>query len=268
MTTQPDLPALDLLTCCTTAYSHPAARWLLGDSFHPGGLKLTTQLAKLLEIDSASRVLDIGCGRGASAVHLARTTGCTVVGLTPEEDGIAAGKASARAASVDGRTTFLQGTLDANVVDGDGYDVAVMECVFSIMPDKTQALSVVRGLLRDGGRVGLTDVTVHGPIPDDLKGVLGTVGCVGDAMSLDAYREAVAASGFEIEHVQDLRDTAASFLRDLKGKLLIAEIAVRLGKLPVSVDMLQKAKGYLARAQSLVKQGTLSYGLVTARKSA
>ena len=33
--------------CCSIIYSHPLATWLIGESFHPGGLALTEELAGL-----------------------------------------------------------------------------------------------------------------------------------------------------------------------------------------------------------------------------
>jgi uncharacterized protein DUF5655 len=42
-------------------------RFLLGDSFHPGGLKLTGQLGRKLSLSPTSRVLDVACGKGTTA---------------------------------------------------------------------------------------------------------------------------------------------------------------------------------------------------------
>jgi len=43
---------------------------------HPGGLKATERSADLCHIDKDSRALDIACGKGTSAVYLARKYGC------------------------------------------------------------------------------------------------------------------------------------------------------------------------------------------------
>src|ERR1039458_8133716 len=62
--------------CCATFYGSDLARMLLGDSFHPGGTTLTTQLGELLTLTPESHVLDVASGRGTSAFHITETFGC------------------------------------------------------------------------------------------------------------------------------------------------------------------------------------------------
>ena len=156
------LGAAELKACCTASYSHPMARWLLGDSFHPGGLPLTSRLAGLLEIGRASRVLDAGSGLGTTAVHLAKTLGCETVGVTLESDGVAAGVELAQRDGVGALVSFVEGDIQEAEPRGAPFDVAVMECVLSIVPDKRRALGRVYAALGPGGRLGLSDVTVDG----------------------------------------------------------------------------------------------------------
>ena len=256
----------EVLACCTISYSHPIARWLLGDSFHPGGLELTTRLAELTGIGPASRVLDAGAGRGASAVHLAKTWGCRVVGVTLEQDGVTAGYQLAQRHQVEDRVTFIQGDIQQADLGAESFDVVLMECVLSILPRKVAALRRLHDLLGPGGRLVLTDVTVSGALPPDLQGVLAVAGCLGDARSLEEYRALLQAEGFIIDQSVDLQDVVSSFLRDIGGKLLMAEIAIKLGKLPLSNGAITEGKRILAEVQYLIQQGVLSYGLVVAQK--
>ena len=259
---------LDLAGCCSATYSHPAARWLLGESYHPGGLALTSRLVDLAGIGIGDRVLDAGCGRGASSVHLAKSFGCHVVGVTLETDLVEAARAQAREGGVEQRTTFIQGDLYHTSLEPGSFDAVIMECVLSILPDKEGALRLVAETLRPGGRLGLTDVTVDGPLPPELHGILAVAGCVGDARSLEEYRDLVSGTGLVVEHTEDLQTVAAQFLKGLRDKLLIAEIGAKLGKLPIEPSLVDRAKDLLRKTLDLVTQGALSYGLVVARKPA
>ena len=67
----PGASSAELKACCAQLYASDVARLLLGDSLHPGGTATTSRLAALLALDSSRTVLDVACGRGASAIHLA-----------------------------------------------------------------------------------------------------------------------------------------------------------------------------------------------------
>ena len=250
---------VDVNTCCAITYSHPIVGWLLGDSLHPGGLALTTRLASAMGVETGSTVLDAGSGRGASAVHLARTVGCRVTGVTLEDDGVKAGYELARRHGVEDRLSFLQGDLQRLDMEPESFDFVVMECVLSILSDKSAALQRLHSLVRPGGRLGLTDVTVSGSLPGELQGVLATAGCVGGALSLSEYAAMAEEHGFVVERTDECEGEVSSFLRDIRGKLLIAEVAFGLGKLPIG-------DGLLAIVEEQVQLGVLGYGLLVARK--
>src|SRR5260370_37338424 len=70
-----------LKQCCAKLYESDLAKILLGDSFHPGGLRLTERLGSLLHLTQQSRVLDVASGKGTTALYLAERFGCHVVGI-------------------------------------------------------------------------------------------------------------------------------------------------------------------------------------------
>ncbi|MBI2867583.1 MAG: methyltransferase domain-containing protein [Chloroflexi bacterium] len=258
----------ELANCCTALYDHPAVQWLMGESWHPGGLRLTERVAHRMQLEPGMRVLDAGCGRGASAIHLAKSLGCSVVGVSLEGHGIEAARATAARQQVNHLTEFICADLLEAPLGSERFDAALMECALSIFPDKDAVVRSIYHVLRPGGRVGLTDVTVAGPLPDGLRGVLATAGCVGGARPLEAYGDLFVRHGFEIEELSDLPDVASGFLRDVKGKLLIAEIALKVNKLPLDPALVEMAKRLVAEAQQAVNEGSLGYGLVLARRPA
>ena len=77
----PPAESAELKSCCAALYQSDFARMLLGDSFHPGGLRLTARLGEHLGFGPGLRVLDVASGKGESAIFLARQFGCQVVGV-------------------------------------------------------------------------------------------------------------------------------------------------------------------------------------------
>ena len=230
---------------------------------------LTKRVALAAEMGVGSRVLDIGSGRGASAVHLAETLHCSVVGITPEPDGVTAARQRAQAHGVTERATFIEGDIQRAAFADGSFDIALMECVLSILPEKVAALRHIRDALCAEGRLAITDVTADsGELPDHLRGVLAVAGCVGAALSLADYRDVVHDAGFVVEAAQNLPEVAGSFLRDVRGKLMMAEAAIGLGKLPTETrEYVTRAKQVVTEVESLVQRGVLGYALIVARRA-
>jgi len=118
---------------------------------------LTDRLAELLQLDCSSRVLDVCCGDGGSAVHLAWRLGCRVVGVDPSEQNVGVAAERARERGVDSLCTFVHG--DAERIDlGDGrFDAVILELASGAFTDQVDAARGLARLLRPGGRIALTD---------------------------------------------------------------------------------------------------------------
>jgi 2-polyprenyl-3-methyl-5-hydroxy-6-metoxy-1,4-benzoquinol methylase len=56
---------------------------------HPGGLAASSRLAETCGIGVGDRVLDLGCGKGTTAIYLARKYGCDVTGIDLSDELVA-----------------------------------------------------------------------------------------------------------------------------------------------------------------------------------
>src|SRR5713226_1553317 len=108
--------------CCAQLYESDFAKLLLGDSFHPGGVKLTERLGTLLGLTPDSRVLDIASGKGASALFLAERFGCEVLGVDYSGQNVEQANAAAVDKGLDARVRFQQGDAEKLPVDDDAFD--------------------------------------------------------------------------------------------------------------------------------------------------
>jgi ubiquinone/menaquinone biosynthesis C-methylase UbiE len=136
----------------------------LSDSQLEGGKFLVERL----DVRAGERVLDVGCGTGRLAEHIAGIVGAdgAVVGVDPLVDRVALARARAPFISFEvGQAEDLGAFADAS------FDVVCMSAVFHWVTDKPKALAEVRRVLRPGGRFGLTT------IPQELTGT-GTIGRV------------------------------------------------------------------------------------------
>jgi arsenite methyltransferase len=258
--------AANVKFCCAAAYSSEWARLLLGDSFHPGGMALTERLGALLKLGTGTRVLDVAAGKGMSAIHLAQRFGCEVVGIDYGGANVQAATQAAGAAGVAHLVRFEEGDAERLTATDSSFDALICECAFCTFPDKAAAAAEFDRVLRPGGRVGLSDLTRAGDIPPDLQGLLAWIACIADAQPLSEYRRYLVEAGLRIDDVKTHDDALADLVHDIRGKLLGAELLVKLKKIDVPNVDFEQARAMARAADEAVKAKQFGYAIVTATK--
>jgi arsenite methyltransferase len=258
--------AVELKSCCAAVYESDFARLLLGDSFHPGGLALTARLGELLAFGPDDHVLDVASGRGDSAIFVAGQFGCRVSGVDFGSSNIAQAKARAEQAGVANLVRFELGDAERLEYPDASFDAVICECAFCTFPDKRAAASEFARVLRPGGRLGLSDLSRSGTLPAHLSGLLAWIACIGDARPIQQYVAYLADAGFQSVSVEPHDDALAQMVRDVQGRLLAAEVMVKLEKMSLAGVDFDEAKSMAAGAAGAVRSGLLGYSLVTAQK--
>lgn len=126
---------------------------------HPGGFRATEKLADECRIDKQTRVLDIACGKGTSAVFLAHKYGCRVEGLDISADLIKQAKDFAERKGASGTVNFRVGDALDLPYSEDEFDVAVSQAMLILVSDKRKAVQEAKRVLRPGGRAGWLELS-------------------------------------------------------------------------------------------------------------
>jgi arsenite methyltransferase len=251
--------------CCARAYESDFARILLGDSFHPGGVRLTERLGVLLGLTSESRVLDVASGNGTSAFYIAERFGCRVTGIDYSARNVEAANAAANAKGLAERVRFQPGDAERLAVEDAAFDAIICECAFCTFPDKQSAAREFARVLRPGGGIGLSDLTRGPSLPEDLNGLLAWVACIADAQPLDGYVSYLSQAGFHVNtETQD--DVLVEMVNQVRLRLLGAEVAVGLKKLDLPGVDFATAKGVARSALDAIGRGDLGYALVWGKR--
>jgi arsenite methyltransferase len=257
-----------LKQCCAMAYGSDAARFLLGDSFHPGGVELTIELAGMLSITSGSIVLDVASGKGTSAFAVAERFGCRVIGVDLSEANVAEANAEAVDLGLSNRIQFIHADAEQLPFEPASFDAVLCECAFCTFPDKTSAAAEFARVLRAGGRVGISDLTrVLDPLPE-LDGLLAWIACIGDAQPLESYAAWLVGAGFCVEATITRNDSLQQMVEQIRGKLLLADIMIGLKKLQLPGLDIQQAKEFAMAARDAIANKKLGYALLVAQKPA
>lgn len=105
-----------------------------------------------------SRVLDLGCGKGATARAVARELGCHVVGVDGFAPFVAEAQRAAAAEGLSDRCQFRHADLRAVVREGTTYDAVMLISVGPLFGDHSATVRALRECTRPGGFMVLEDM--------------------------------------------------------------------------------------------------------------
>ncbi len=263
-----ELPqAAGIKACCARLYESDWARWLLGDSFHPGGLALTQRLGVLLGLRPGQRVLDVAAGPGTSAIFLAQRFGCDVLGIEYGAAAVAQANTAARAAGLVDRVRFERGDAEALPVDSSAFDAVLCECAFCTFPDRAAAAREFARCLRPGGRVGLSDLTRAGELPDGLNTLLAWIACIRAAQPIEVYQADLENAGLELTQAERHDEALLAMIDTVRKRLMGAELMVRLKGLELPGADFGQARTLARLAAESAQDGRLGYALLVASKA-
>lgn len=252
----------DVKQCCALLYESELARLLLGDSFHPGGLRLTERLGVLLGIDAHSRVLDVASGKGASAIFLVERFGCAVTGIDYSKQSVEQAAAAAAARGLAQRLHFQQADAERLPFEKGSFDAIICECAFCTFPDKASVARQFARVLRHGGAIGLSDLTSSGELPKELDDLLAWVACIADAQPVASYQQYLIDAGFRIAETEEHDRALSEMVRQVRLRLLGAEIATALKKIELPKLDFTAAKAMAQAAIKAVSEGKLGYSII------
>jgi len=141
------------------------------DEFHIRGREATLELARIAGVAPGLHVLDVGCGLGGSARHLASEHGCTVTGLDATDAYCQVATMLSQRVGLADRTSFRHGSaLSMPFADG-AFDLAWTEHVQMNIEDKRAFYTEITRVLKPHGRLVFHDVfrgpggEPHFPVP-------------------------------------------------------------------------------------------------------
>jgi SAM-dependent methyltransferase len=166
---------------------------------------------------SGETVVDLGCGGGLDVFLAAKRIGPTGraigIDMTPEMLDLARRNATRSGLN---NVEFHQATIDRLPLADGSADCVLSNCVINLASDKPAVFREIARVLKPGGRVALSDITLKQPLPEELgRDLAAYIGCIAGAISIDEYRAGLTAAGLtEVDIIDSRADLNAYALID------------------------------------------------------
>ena len=155
-----------------------------------------TAVAKL---DKGETVLDLGSGGGIDVLLSAQRVGPTgkAYGLDMTDEMLELANKNKAEAGAD-NVEFLKGFIEDIPLPDSSVDVIISNCVINLAADKSAVFREMHRVLKDGGRIGVSDVVASNDLTAEQRAERGTyVGCIAGALSFAEYQSGLAEAGFQ-----------------------------------------------------------------------
>jgi ubiquinone/menaquinone biosynthesis C-methylase UbiE len=135
---------------------------------HPGGRAATEQLLSRAALSADSKVLDVGCGVGTTAITVARRFGADVTAVDIERLMLERARKAVEAAGAEDRVNLQEGDILALDFPDDAFDVVIAEAV-TMFVDRARAARELIRVCRPGGRVLATEFMWRRPPTEQAR---------------------------------------------------------------------------------------------------
>lgn len=131
------------------------------DQFHTRGILATAELAGAAEIESSTRVLDLGSGIGGPARYLAANFGCNVIGVDLSPAFVDTAAYLTNRCGLSGKVAFQTGDALHLPFPDASFDVVFLQHVAMNIGDRPALYAEVFRVLAPGGRFATYDIVLR-----------------------------------------------------------------------------------------------------------
>lgn len=188
------------------------------DEFHVGGREATVAIAGQWKLTPGMRLLDVGCGIGGPARYFASVHRCDVTGIDLTDEFIRAAQSLTARVGLSDRAHFQQASALALPFESGSFDGAYLFHVGMNIGDKRKLFAEIARVLRPGSMLVIFDFMRVGPEEFSFPVPWAGGPAESTVASVEEYRAALAAAGFNVTAERSRREFALEFLERMRKR--------------------------------------------------
>jgi len=196
-------------------------QWDQVDQFHAGGPQAVERMLRGLNLEPGMKVLDVGSGLGGPARQVARTSGCTVVGVDITAAYVDAAQALTNLVGLSRQVSFV--CSDIASFEPSRFDAGYTMHVQMSVADKGAFFREIRDHLRPRARFATFEVCLGGsshhalpvPLPWSIDGTDNFLSTPDDLL------DTIHSSGFEVVDWVDESAWSRGWFDDARERMAV-----------------------------------------------
>jgi arsenite methyltransferase len=173
-------------------YESEQLQRITGNTIRPGGLFLTEKAVLLCRLKKGAKVLDVGCGAGATIEYLKERHGLNASGLDLSPLLLHQGRKR------NPGLLLVRGSADHLPATDAIFQAVFCECVLSLTAEPCAVLEEFYRVLVPGGFLILTDIYQRASLVPQENSAGPVSSCLNRAMGKDDIQAVTARKGFNI----------------------------------------------------------------------
>ncbi len=187
----------------------------------------------LASLEEGETVLDLGAGAGFDCFLAASKVGGSgkVIGVDMTPEMLEKARENARKGNYE-NVEFRLGEIENLPVADNSVDAVISNCVINLSPDKEKVFKEAFRVLKPGGRLMVSDITLLKELPDFIRNSIAAyIGCISGALMKDEYMEVIREAGFrDVQIVDEVVFPVEFMANDPTAKAIIDKVSIPMEK--------------------------------------
>ena len=180
----------------------------------------------LASLKEGETVLDLGSGGGIDVFLASKKVGENgkVIGVDMTQEMVTRAQNTASEHGYS-NVEFRLGEIEALPIEDEIVDVIISNCVINLAPDKFKVFKEAYRVLKQNGRLMVSDLVTRGELPEDVKNSFDAwAWCIAGALEQTDYLDKIKQAGFKDVKVVSQKPYTIDLAPQLRGKIVSVQV--------------------------------------------